>query len=263
MKRSSRRAGVVLCIISISTPLGCGGSGQGFATPEACYQAVKKAVEAKDWGGFYDCLTPESQEIVAGSMVLMGSMMKMMSGMAALGGPEAAAKAEKETADLTAVLEKHGVTDTALEGFTPDPATMQQPEAIKKLADVVKDKRGFVVDMFAAMEKTATGGPNFDKKLAGELKDVKIDGDKATAKVAGAEGEQELDFLKTADGWKLHIDLNKIKSDAGPGPAIGPEAEPLDGFEDVDGNLTPPEGLDLNGGEIPSAATEPAADASK
>ncbi len=240
MNRLYRRLGASLCLLSLSTSLlGCGG-GSGstaegdFATPEACYQAVKKAVEAKNWGGFYDCLTADSQEIVAGSMVLMGNMVKMMSGMAAMAGPEAAAKAEKEMSAVTTVLEKHGVTEDAMKGFSPDPETMQQPEAIKKLAAVAKDKRAFVADMFAAMETMGQGGPDFDKKLAGELKDVKIDGDHATAKVIGAEGEQELDFRQTAEGWKLYIDLNKIQ-DPGSGPAIGPGAEP----QGLDGQFPP------------------------
>lgn len=201
---------------------GCG-SAQGFDSPEECCLEIKTSIEKKDMGGFYDCLTEESQDVVAGSMV----MMKMMSGMAAaMGGPEAA----KDFAEIDAALEKHGVTKEAFEKAAPDRQQLKDPDAVKDLAVVVKDKRAFVVDMFAAMEKSGKVA-NLRDKLNGELKDLKIEGDKATATLETPQGDEELDFRKTANGWKLHIDLQKLAAKAGPAPNAGfseePQAPPL------------------------------------
>jgi hypothetical protein len=218
MTSRKRFAGAWLCLVSL-TPLlaGCGASGGGYASPEAVAGAAKAAIDKKDFGAFYDCLTEESQDMLAGSAVMVGSMMKMMSGMAAMGGPEAQAEAQKETGPVIAVLEKHGVTEEALKNANANPATMGDPQAVASLANVVKDKRGFVNDVFTELEKQKKGGPDLSEQFSGELKDLTIDGDRATAKLMTPRGEEELDFRKTADGWKLHIDMQKVgRGAAGP-----------------------------------------------
>lgn len=228
-------AGAWLCLFSLSPlVMGCGGSGGGHASPEAVAAAAKSAIDKKDMGAFYDCLTEESQNVLAGTAVMVGSMMKMMTGMAAMGGAEAKAEADKEVGEVAAVLEKHGVTEESLKGADPNPAMMGDSQAIGALADVVKDKRSFVDDMFTALNKMDKGGPDLSQQFSGELKDLKFDGDKATAMLTTARGEQELDFHKTAAGWKLHIDMQKMR-----GPAGAPD----------DGAM-----LDVEGGSVPPAA---------
>jgi hypothetical protein len=221
MTSRTKVAGAWLCLVSLSPLLaGCGASGGGYASPEAVASAAKAAIDKKDMGAFYDCLTEESQNTLAGTAVLVGSMMKMMSGMAAMGGPEAQAEAEKEVGEMTAIMEKHGVTEESLKDANPNPAMMGDSQAIGALANVVKDKRAFVHDVFTALDKMKKGGPNLSQQFTGELKDLKIDGDRATAKLTTQRGEEELDFRKTAAGWKLHIDMEKMgRGTAGPASA--------------------------------------------
>ncbi|MBA3485381.1 MAG: hypothetical protein H0T51_26600 [Pirellulales bacterium] len=211
MTSRTRSAGAWLCLLSLSPLLGgCGASSGGYDSPEAVAAAAKAAIDKKDMGAFYDCLTEESQNTLTGSAVLVGSMMKLRASMAAMDGPEAQADAEKETAEVTTIMEKHGVTEESLKDANPNPAMMGDSQAIGALANVVKDKRAFVHEVFTALDKMKQGGPDLSQQFTGELKDLKVDGDKATAKLTTQRGEEELDFRKTAAGWKLHIDMEKM-----------------------------------------------------
>jgi hypothetical protein len=231
MTSRTKSAGAWLCLLSLSPLLaGCGASGGGYSSPEAVAVAAKAAIDKKDMGAFYDCLTEESQQVMVGAMVMAGSMMQMMSAMAAIGGPEAMAEAKKEVGDVPAVMEKHGLTEESLKGANSDP-TKEKMQAMAGLAEAVKDKRSFVYDMFSALDKLKAGGPELSQNFSGELSDLKIDGDKATATLMTPRGEEELDFHKTAAGWRLHIDLEKMRANAGPtmqssgGPTINLSGE--------------------------------------
>lgn len=225
----ARRPGVVaVCLLSITLcSVGCNGSaGSGsFETPEACFQSIRQAALNKDIPGLCNCLTVESQDVLAGGMVMMTGMLKMMGGMAAMGGPEAAAQSQKMIAAVSAVLAKHDIKDEALAAINPSNAqAMSNPETISALADPVKNKPQFIADMFAAMEPFNQGqgfGEQFTEQIAGTLKDVKIDGDTATALVVTTKGEEPLEFRKTAEGWKLHINLEQMAQ-----PGAEPAAEP-------------------------------------
>lgn len=230
MTSCSTTARAWICLVGLAPQLlGCGGSGGGggHASPESVAAAAKKAIDEKDMGAFYDCLTVESQNVLAGTAVMVGSMMKLMAGMGALGGPEVQAEAQQDAAEMTAILEKHGVTEESLKGASPNPAMMGDPQAISGLADAVQDKRALVHDVFTLLDKLREGDSDMGSQFTGELKDLKIDGDRATAKLMTPRGEEELDFHKTADGWKLHIDMGKI----GRGAAAAPPAEPGEGQE--------------------------------
>jgi hypothetical protein len=215
MSRQTRRLFAILGLVALApTIAGCGGGSNGFATPEACFAAMQTAAKNKDIPALCDCITEESQSALAGGLVMMGSMLKMMSGMAAMGGPEAKAEAEKTLGAVGAVLEKHGVTEEALKNATPDPHTMGDSKAILKLADMVKDKKAFISDMFAAMQQAGQGdkfSDQMDEQVAGQLKDVKIDGDRATAVVVTDTGESPIEFRRSnGSGWKLHINLDEM-----------------------------------------------------
>lgn len=230
MTARTRWTAAWICLLSLSPACltGCGGPVQGSESPEACCLKIKEAIEKKDMGGFYDCLTDESQDVMVSSMVMVKSMVAMMS---AMGGPEAA----KEFAPIDAVMEKHGVTNEAIAEVAPNQMTwMEDRASVGKVANIVADKRGFVAEVYAAMDKAGKGG-DLSSKLNGELKDVKIDGDQATAKLVTAEGEEELDFRKTATGWKMHIDMAKLAAKSGrPAAAIEPRGNIESGAPEVE-----------------------------
>jgi hypothetical protein len=228
MTTQVRATGACICVLSLLPTLA--GCGVGYSSPEAVASAAKMAIDNKDMAAFYDCLTEESQDTLAGTAVMVGAMMKMMSGMAAMGGAEAAAKAEQATTEVAAVMDKHGVTEDDLKNAGANPMMMTDSKAIASLAGVVTDKRAFVDDMFTVFNKASNGGPDLGEKFTGELKDLKITGDRATAKLATARGDQELDFHNTATGWKLHIDMEKMAANAGPSPIGSPADGPANPF---------------------------------
>ena len=91
-------------------------------------------MQAEDMEKFCGCLTPESQDLMAGVLVMSGAMMKGMAvGMAAMGGDEAKAEAEKKFAPIDEVLTKHGVSPEELEKEDMD-VPADPKAAMKKLS---------------------------------------------------------------------------------------------------------------------------------
>lgn len=217
----SPSTGYLACLLALlPAVVGCGGS--AFSTPEACFQSMQRAGHNKDVAGMMQCVTDESQAILSGGLVMMGSAMKMMGGFAAMGGEQAegqAAELKKLAEEVDGVLTKHGVTEEALESAAPSLQSTPDSTAIRKLSDAIGDKPRFIADMFAVLQKSQQGSEfskEFEDQIAGSLKDVKIEGDSATATIVTASGESPVEFRKTAAGWKLHIDL----------PTMGPGAAP-------------------------------------
>ena len=83
-----------------------------LATPprKSAAYAAKAALDNNDIGAMYDCLTVETQDVLAGSIVHACQCVKMFGrGMAAMQGAKAAASIEKTLGEPNSVLEKHGV----------------------------------------------------------------------------------------------------------------------------------------------------------
>ena len=210
------------CLLAIAaTAVGCGSS--GFESPEACFQSIRVAAHNKDMRGICNCLTEESQETLAGMLVIGGTMMsKMQAGMATMAQGQAAEEAKKAVAAVDSVFEKHGVTEDALQENLGTMVGPPSGERLRDLAAIIKDKLGFITDMYAALEplgQTAKFGEQFEEQIAGELKDVEVDGDQATAVVVTDRGEEPLMFRKTPAGWKLHIDMEGIGAGGSTPPA--------------------------------------------
>lgn len=188
-----------------------------YATPQAAFEAAKKAVEKKDYKAVVGTLTEENRDALAGAMVVMGSMVKQF-------GPKFA-KTDEDKAKIQKIetlLEKHGVTaeiakkavDLGFGAKGKEPSELMP--AIRKLGESVKDRAGLIVGMLALsdQDKKMTGNPFDDLKTA-QLKDVRIDGNTAKGMITttkdGTEKTEPIEFRKEKDSWKIHIDLNKKK----------------------------------------------------
>ncbi|MEM9658327.1 MAG: hypothetical protein AAF961_08205, partial [Planctomycetota bacterium] len=236
-----------------------------------------------NFGGFVDCVTEESQSTMAGAMVMMGAMMKMMGGLAAMGGQDAVAKMEKQLAPINKVLEKHGVGDEALAKLQENgsPIGMMQsaqenPEAaLGQLANAVENKRDFVADMLAVMATidAGEGGPSQNlgemaAKLSGDLNEVQIDEDSATAVIVSADGERTpISFRKSTDGWKAHLDLEEFGADQekaegqpqidlGSAVDLGAQPDPGRIFEEAEASID----TELDGPQLDAAQGDGASD---
>jgi hypothetical protein len=194
----------------------------GFETPEAAFMALKSALAARDWRTATACLSAESVQSMTQGMLLAGSL------MAAFGGDQAA--------DIQAVMEKHGIDlpePTISFSVGPDGQPPEQPEPPPAEMPEIADPAGFIADMFAALEKLDQG-PAGDQKLEqwtqGELQDLVIDGDAATALIVskGTDGEQreEIEFRRQASGWLVHLPEEAFAM--GPGEQAGSPSPPDD-----------------------------------
>jgi hypothetical protein len=198
-----RRAFVAIGFLALASALGCGGG--KYDSPEACFRTMQVAAHNEDWPAVCDCLTADSQEELAGMLVMAGTMMKMQS----------------DSAPVVEALEKHGVTDEALQEQGASIFAMSNPGALRGLAKLVKDKAAFIADMIVAMQKLRSAtqfNSQFENQIAGELSDVKVTGDEATAVVVGAEGKTKtpVEFRKTPEGWKRHVNLGAMGLGAAP-----------------------------------------------
>lgn len=190
-----------LCLTLALGLFGCGsgedsgGDGDGsasggkFATPEACFEASKKALESKDWAGLYDCMTPEGKTKTIAILSIMAGFSTM--------GDEAAAEEQK------ALLAKHKVKESEGTIDLGDEAAMMK--AIEESVADVPDKRAFVADLGAFVNKHAT---SMDSKKLSEIKNVKTDGDKATATIVtmqkdGSKKEDAVTFRKVDGSWLM------------------------------------------------------------
>ena len=203
-------AGVVLVGLTMA---GCGeGAGGGGATPDATFEAMKKAAAKGDWTAMVAHTTPESQDVMIGGLTLMTQF------ASALGGPDEAAKMKP----VTELLTKHGVNvdikDDAKPAFpppSPEEAEKKQKEMMKKMTANVKNKPACIGEVMATLEKSG------DKKIAdsnkeildSKLSDVKIEGDVAKGKLTvtkdGKEKTEDVEFKKINGKW--YADMTKTK----------------------------------------------------
>ncbi|MHC4914367.1 MAG: DUF4878 domain-containing protein [Planctomycetota bacterium] len=185
----------LVAVVALVVCPGCGSDGGG-STPEATFNAMKAAADAKDMRKFMKCLTPESQDMMVGGVVAVAVMTTEMA--KAMGG--------KSDADMEALLKKHNVSGADVKAMNPS----SMEAGMKQLAAKVKDKPGFMADFAALAEKKGkkegvamTGGAE------GTLKDVKITGDTAKGTVVttkdGKETTDTIEFRKVDGRWLIHM----------------------------------------------------------
>jgi len=170
--------------------------GKTYGSPEEVFAAAKAAIAAKDFGTFCDCIEPEAQKAMALGMVMVLGFLTMMD--------------QGIKPRIDALLKKHEVPE-----MTPD-KTKSQEEAFKELADKIKNPRGLIADAMALMEAAmdeqikagkAKKGQKQDP-VFGELADLKVTGDKATAVMKSADGKSKpMSFAKIGGSWYLAPDL--------------------------------------------------------
>jgi hypothetical protein len=218
-------AGTVLLLAALSVAVA--GGGATYRTPEEVFEAAKKAIAREDWKGFCATLTDDSRDMLAGGLAMMPLMAK---GFAKFAGEEKEKEILAKLKPLTEVLNKHGLTEETLNKMKDEKPAGLDPEAIRKglkrLVSPIKDRCAFVAEMAAALKKM--GG----KKDQGaplpkdaELKDLKIEGDKAKGVVVSKADDKEkrdpIEFRKVGGGWKIELPI-QIGKGLKKGPPPGP-----------------------------------------
>jgi hypothetical protein len=195
MKRTTSRIALVTVAAFLA---GCGG---GASSPEAAFDTFADAAKSKDYQAMIESVTPETQEMMLGSMVFGASFQAMAD--------------ESKQASLDELFKKYGIdTQSDAMGEVDDPE-----KAMKQLVAGVKDRPACFAAIMEWIEENTEGerpdmfeGADFDEA---ELTEVKIDGDKATGTVVtdGNEDSNPMQFQRIDGVW--YIDL--MASNGGPG----------------------------------------------
>lgn len=176
--------------------------GSRYATPEAVWEAQKKATEGQDWKTLYNTLTPETRDRMVAGFAFMAQMVA--------GTDEG----------MAAIVKKHGLESRSSVPDESSPAGLGQmftkmQEQIETAAASIKDKESFFVDV---MDYFAEKGEEMQRKMGNqqmtmmtasqELSDVVIDGDNArgtqTISAMGNTRNVPIEFRRIDDSWLIH-----------------------------------------------------------
>jgi len=186
-----------------------------YNSPRAVFEAYVKAGEKKDYKTALDCLTPDAQKDVAAFTAYLFLSIKSFN-------PDEAKKTFKPIYD---VMDKHGLTEKATSDVKFEGNPLKLPEAARvALRKLIKKPEAFMIDMARASEKMQKDGlVPAQGKTKTTLKDLKIDGNKATATMVTENGngagatKQKVEFVKSHAGWKM-IPSQEYESDLPPPP---------------------------------------------
>lgn len=225
-----------------------GGGGKPPATaynsPQEVFDAAKEAMKKEDMGQFVSLLTEDSQKAIAGMMVSLGGMMKMLGAFVPPGSPkDTAAKVKEMVKPIDDAFAKHGMTEEKVKAamakaqkWGPEgPPEGKVREALASLGEGINDPGGLMQDIIKGL--SAMNPEGGDQKMEilkqnAELIDLKVEGDTATGKVKTEDGKQEpIAFKKTDKGWRIDIPEEMFKTmmsqkGGGPGEEIPPPPGP-------------------------------------
>ena len=186
-----------------------------FDSPQACFDEAKTQIIKKNYDGFCRCLTPDSQNLMAGMFSMLPSMMKSF---AALGGEEAIKEIDAKFAKINDVIKKHGIEADKLPDMTEIMKIQQDEDKMKarfnKMLAPVKDRAAYLADLMKALESLQEGQPgaaSIADAINGELKGLTVTGDSATGtlvvKKNGQDQEQPFNFKKIDGGWLIDLPM--------------------------------------------------------
>ncbi len=206
-----------------------------YKTPEQCFQAAQKATAQGDWKTFVGCLSPETLDRSTAMMIMMGAMSQDIIPAGAGTAGKDHFKEVKEP--LAKVLAKHGITTDVLKKMADDKVFPDfkngppQPDFMAKIAAAVKqkDRPAFLADVMGTVSPLlAKDNPDKTSDFLAnkELKDLKVDGDKAEGMMVtvkdGTEqpNPQPIMFLRMEGSWRILMPI------MGGGKATKPPEKP-------------------------------------
>jgi hypothetical protein len=200
-----------------STPDSSQGTGrESHATPEAVFAAFNQAAAEKDWATMASCLERESQ-------VGMSLVMMIPAGLMAAFDPDA----EKEFREL---LQRNGLDEDQIEAGDPNQGL---DEAIDELSASIENPAALLADImkFLDAREDGEGGGGFGLS-EGELLDLDVQGDTATATVKSEGQSHPIEFKKLNGSWKIRFSPESLMMDGGgPGEFPPPQQQLEFGFD--------------------------------
>lgn len=174
---------------------------RGFETPEAAWQATIDAKQKNDPAAHMAAHTVWSQTAVAGGMIFGLGMMGALD--------------EGLREDVTAIFARHGLSDqNSLQkpppGITEESSRIEQMHA---MGSVFPNPAAFVIDATTFID--AQPNSNSRSKPPGELGEVTIDGNVASADLRYRRGRKRVEFRKTSGGWLVQLTNDHFESFSG------------------------------------------------
>ncbi|MCI0342815.1 MAG: hypothetical protein L0216_17015 [Planctomycetales bacterium] len=180
--------GSVLGAMAALVGCGAGGGGAPAKSPQEVYDRAKKCADSGKYADLLPLYPPDEQSTVVFVMFFGAGMMTM-----------AKEDAKKE---LDALAKKHNVKEKKDDKAM---ANMGDKKAMKEAADKALEgvnKTALFGDLVAFLEKHGDKSMSFKAQFTGELKDLKVEGNKAQ----GKSGDQTLHFMKVGDNWYVAME---------------------------------------------------------
>jgi len=178
-----------------------------YKTPEDVFDAFTKAGDKDDWKTVAALLAPQAQKDAAATIaVIFGADRPMLEES----DDEKVKQLLKAFKPIYDAMDKHGVTTKVLKEVKKSKDPKEVEKSKKAVTAVIKDPEAFFVDVMTAFTKLGFGGEKPETKE--ELKDLKIDGDKAkgtvvrTTKFKGQKDKvkkEPVEFVKINDSWRI------------------------------------------------------------
>jgi hypothetical protein len=201
---------VVLLAIS-SLPAIVAATENGGDSPEQVFERMRAAVISNDRKEMAACLSPQGRAEMSGMMVMVASMVAAFSQMGAemsgemaeaVGATEQAPPPTEDiAANLEALLARHGLDEAAL---GPPGTPMENPPKELESPELLADLMTFVDELPSDDEDDAgPGSPEGFSVPEGDLENLKVKGDQATAKI----GDEPAKFVRVDGRWYIDPDL--------------------------------------------------------
>jgi hypothetical protein len=193
-------------------------SGEDLSTPEKTLAALKSAAASHDYSKMCAYFTPNAKKTLAAGMVMMGGFMQALDKSAQEdepADPAEAAKNHKRAEAITALFEKHGLTEgnRAEVKINLNDSKEQQDEQLRKVADPIKDHCQFFAEMVKLMREHADDPDVQVIEDNAHMEGLKVEGDTAKAEFVqtrtpkgetkGSEKRSPMAFQKVDGKWLI------------------------------------------------------------
>ncbi len=196
----------IACLL-ITTVLGCqpaeknAPAAETFATPQAAFDAAKRAFVSDDFATLTQCFTPNGLDEFAGGLRALGGLLQVTSNRQG---------ADEHSAALSTALKM--AFDKYLPPNTPEmDLDLNLPEAelhaqVRAAGHVLSDRSAFVVAFFNALAAHGDERPDKKKLQSSQIEGLKLDNDRASATISYGflDGEPTPVVFRKLDGqWKI------------------------------------------------------------
>ena len=172
-----------------------------FATPNSVYAAAATALLAGKYEDYVSCFDVKTQEIMLGMLVV--ELSNMLPQYEKPDHPAASKAKQIRDALNSHKLNEEAIAKLNLPNIRTDGALY---DSLSSVAKVVDDRALCLAELIRAIRESKFPTRMIPTFQDGELQEVKIEGDSATAVQPGPNGGK-LNFLKVESNWLIQLQL--------------------------------------------------------